>query len=256
MLQLLPDHFQTLHVSCWWWEEECYWFWVTRSKVKVNFGILHVKPCGHDTGYSFCLINFQTSHLIFWWWEEKTYWFGVTGSKGQGQLWHSACETLLAWFRLQFLPDHFQTLHVSCWWWEEEPYWFWVTRSKVNCNFGILHVEPCWHDTGQSFCPIAFKLHMQVGDDERRNHIDFGSQGQGQLRHSACETLFAWYRLQFLPDRFQTSHASCWWWEKEYYWFWVSRSKVKVNFGFLHVKPCWHDTSYSFCPMAFKLLLI
>ena len=37
-LQVLHWHFQTLHVSFWWWQEEPYLFWDTRSKVKVNFG--------------------------------------------------------------------------------------------------------------------------------------------------------------------------------------------------------------------------
>ena len=29
------------------------------SKVKVNFGTLYIKPCGHDTNCSFSPINFQ-----------------------------------------------------------------------------------------------------------------------------------------------------------------------------------------------------
>ena len=40
----VPNQFQTLHVSCGWWEEEPYWFWVTGSKVKVNFGTLCKRP--------------------------------------------------------------------------------------------------------------------------------------------------------------------------------------------------------------------
>ena len=28
-------------------------------------------------------------------------------------------------------------------------------------------------------------------------------------------TLWTRYRLQFLPNHFQTSHVSCWWWEEE-----------------------------------------
>ena len=34
-------------------------------------------------------------------------------------------------------------------------------------------------------------------------------KGQGQLWHSENKTLWAEYRLQFLPDHFQTSHVSC-----------------------------------------------
>ena len=39
-------------------------------------------------------------------------------------------------------------------------------------------------------------------------------------------TLWAWYRLQLLPNHFQTSHADCWWWEEEPYWLLVTGSKV------------------------------
>ena len=35
------------------------------------------------------------------------------------------------------------------------------------------------------------------------------------------KALWAGYRLQFLPNHFQTSHVSCVWWEEEPYWFWV-----------------------------------
>ena len=51
-LQFYPNHFQTSHVSCGWWEEEPYWFWVAESKVKVNFGTLCIRHCGHNTNYS------------------------------------------------------------------------------------------------------------------------------------------------------------------------------------------------------------
>ena len=29
--------------------------------------------------------------------------------------------------------------------------------------------------------------------------------------------------------------------------------EVKVNFGTLYIKPCGHDSDYSFCPITFKL---
>ena len=97
--------------------------------------------------------------------------------KGQGQLWHSLYKTFWARYRLQLLPDHFQTSHAHCWWWEEEPYWFLVAGSKVKVNFGTLCLKPCGHDTDYSFCPITLKLYMHIVDDERKNPIDFGSQG-------------------------------------------------------------------------------
>ena len=78
-LQFLPDHFQTSQAHCW-WEEEPYWFWVTWSKVKVNFGTLCIKPCGHDTDNSFCPIIFKL-HAHCGWWEEGLFWFRLAGSK-------------------------------------------------------------------------------------------------------------------------------------------------------------------------------
>ena len=54
------------------------------------------------------------------------------------------------------------------------------------------------------------------------------------VRESVCPSRFAlWtrYRLQFLPDQFQTSHVNCSWWEEEPYWFGITRSNFKVNIG-------------------------
>ena len=83
--------------------------------------------------------------------------------------------------------------------------------------------------------------------------LGHGVKGPGQLWHSVYKTLWTQYRLQFLPNHFQTLHVSCGWWEKEPYWIWVMGSKVKVNFGTLCIRPCGHETDYSFCPITFKL---
>ena len=56
-----------------------------------------------------------------------------------------------------------------------------------------------------------------------------GVKGHGQLWHSIYKTLWARYRLQLLPNHFQTSHASCGWWEEEPYWFSVTGSKVNTG---------------------------
>ena len=80
-------------------------------------------------------------------------------------------------------------------------------------------------------------------------------KGQGQLWHSVYKTLWTQYRLQFMSNHFQTSHVDCGWWEEEPYWFWVTGSKVKVNFGTLSIRPCGHNTDYSLCPITFKLLM-
>ena len=52
---------------------------------------------------------------------------------------------------------------------------------KVKVNFGTLCIRPCGHDTDYRFSPITFRLHMQVLDDERRNHIDFRSRSQRSM---------------------------------------------------------------------------
>ena len=83
--------------------------------------------------------------------------------------------------------------------------------------------------------------------------LGHGVKGQGQLWRSVYKTLWTRYRLQFLPNHFQTAHAHSPWWEEEPYWFWVTGSKVKVNFGTLCIKPCGHNSNYSFYPITFKL---
>ena len=44
-------------------------------------------------------------------------------------------------------------------------------------------------------CSITFKLHIKVVENERRDPIDFLSQGQ--LQHSVFKNSWAQYRLQF-----------------------------------------------------------
>ena len=64
-------------------------FWVTGSKVKVNFDTLPMKPCGQDTDYSFCTATFKlyTCQLLMM--RGGTLMILGCGVKGQGQLWHS-----------------------------------------------------------------------------------------------------------------------------------------------------------------------
>ena len=54
-------------------------------------------------------------------------------------------------------------------------------KGQGQLTYSALHtlpVKPCGQDTDYSFCPITFKLHMEVVDDGRRNPIDFGSRVQ------------------------------------------------------------------------------
>ena len=149
-----------------------YWFLVTGSKVKVNFGTLCIRPCGHDTYYSFCPITFNL-HMTVVDHERRNPIDFVTGSKVKVNF-GTLCIRPCGHDTVQFLPNHFQTSHVSYGKWGEEPFWFWVTGSKVKVKFGTLCIRPCGHDTDYSFCPITYKLHIKVVDDERRGPIDLG----------------------------------------------------------------------------------
>ena len=56
-------------------------------------------------------------------------------------------------------------------------HWFWVTGQRSRSTLALC-IRPCGNHSDYSFCPITFKLHMWVVDDERRNPIDLGSRGQ------------------------------------------------------------------------------
>ena len=86
--------------------KETYWFWVTGSKVK--FGTLSITHCGHDKGYSFCLISFKLHVQVVDDEREEIYWFWGHGVKGQGQFFLFIYKNLWTWYRLQFKTNHFQ----------------------------------------------------------------------------------------------------------------------------------------------------
>ena len=126
---------------------------------------------------------------------------------------------------------HFQ--YVSYWWWEERPYSDCVIGWNVAVNFG----SPCEgmpHFALSSWSWVTGWLVEWV-------------------RGFVTLYLWTWQRLQFLRNHFQTSLVICGWWEEEPYWFWVLGSKHKVNFGTLCIRPCGHDTDFSFCRITFKL---
>ena len=137
---------------------------------------------------------------------------------------------ILARYKLQFLSNHFQTSHGSCWWWEEEPYWFRVVGSKVKVNFGTLCIKPCGHDTDYRFCPITFKLRMQVVDGASRNPIGFGSRGQRSTLGLCSWNLVDTMQATVFARSF-SNFVSCWWWEERPYSFWVIGPIVVVNFA-------------------------
>ena len=179
-------------------DEEPYWFWVTGSKLKVNFATLCIIPCGHNIDYSFCPITFKLHMHIHHVERRNPIDFGSRGQLLWGDIvtrrswvvgWVSGFVS--AWVRptlpcghdsdYSFCPITFK-LHMHSYHDErrnpidEEPYWFWVTGSKVKV--GTLCIRPCGHNSDYSFCPITFKLHMHIHHVERRNPIDFGSRGQ------------------------------------------------------------------------------
>ena len=117
---------QTSHVSCAWWEEEPYWLWDTGSKVKVNFGTLCIRTCGHNTGTTVLAQSLSNFICNLWMMRGGTLLILGHRVKGQGQLWHSLYKALWAQYRLQFKSNYNQTSHVGCVWWGDEPYWFWV----------------------------------------------------------------------------------------------------------------------------------
>ena len=114
--------------SCGWWEEELYWFCVTGSKVKVNFGTLYKRPCGQDTDYNSSPITLnvriQTTIVVqslsnltckCWMMRGGNILILGHGVKDQSQLLHSTYKTLWTQYRLYFESNLFQTSHVSCW---------------------------------------------------------------------------------------------------------------------------------------------
>ena len=116
------------------------------SNVKVNFGVLSIKPCGNNTDRSFYSITFKLHMQVVDDERRNPIDFGSWGQNVEvkfGTLcikpcWHDT--------DCSFSPITF----------EEEPYLFHVTGLEVN--FETLLVKLYEHDTGYSFYPITFKL--------------------------------------------------------------------------------------------------
>ena len=95
-LKFLPNHFQTPHRG--WWEDESNCVLVTGSKVKVNFGTISIRHCGHDRlVFAKSLSNFTCKLRVM---RGGTVLIMGHGVKGQG--WHSLYKTLWAGNRLVF----------------------------------------------------------------------------------------------------------------------------------------------------------
>ena len=121
---------------------------------------------------------------------------------------------------------------------------------------GIKGQGQLWHSACQaffackdySFSPITFKLQCMLLVMRGGTLLILGHEVKGQIQvwHSACETLLAWYRLQILPDKVQTSCESYCWWEERPYLFWVMESNLVVNFSPLQGVPCFAFSRWNF----------
>ena len=75
----------------------------------------------------------------------------------------------------------------------------------------VRRALPCEHDTDYSFARSLSNFTCTLLIIIEGTLLIFGREvkGQGQLWHIVYKTLLARYRLQFLPNHFQTSHTSC-----------------------------------------------
>ena len=129
-----------------------------------------------------------------------------------------------------------------------KPYWFWVMGSKVKVNFDTLCIKLCGHDTDCSFCPIIFKLHEQVVDNERRNPIDFGSWGQmSRSTLTLCLHNFVgtMQTAVFSPISF-ILHMELWMMRGGTLLIWGHVIKDQGQFDTLCIKLCGHHTDCTF----------
>ena len=177
-LTFLPNHFQTSHANCGWGTLLILGLGV--KKVSVNFGTVF-KTLWTWYRLQFLPNHFQTSHVHCSWWKEEPYWFWVVGSKVNfGTLCIKRCghDTDYSFCPITF-KHQMQVVDDE----RRIPIDFGSSgqRSRGQRSRSTLTlcvIKPCGHDTDYSFCPITFKLQMQVVDDESRKPIDFGSQGQ------------------------------------------------------------------------------
>ena len=159
-------------------------------------------------------------------------------------------------YRLQVLLDHFQTSHVYCRWWEEESYWFWVMGQLRHSVFKtLLALCSLWFYSNHSQTS-----HESCGWIEEESYwfwviaskikVNFGTLCIKPCgRDTDCSLSQITFKLhtKVVDDERRKS--------EEPYLIWFAGSRVKVNFGTLCIKPCSHNTGYSFCLITFKLHL-
>ena len=201
---MLSNHFQTSHVSCGWWEEEPYWFWVTGSKVKVNCGTLCIRPCGHDSDYSFCPITFKLYMYVvddegrtpidFGSWVHRS---RSTLPPCEGMP-HFALASLIIFDRIcSTLMSSFEDrLSAFCASWRNPSYWspwcppsgsVWSTVTPMSD--GML----CWpytRYTGIGYCPFLEPLMPAIRQCLEHRH--------SYVRRNAVLAIYTIYRYRLL----------------------------------------------------------
>ena len=235
------------NVSCSWWQEEPYWFWVTGSKVKVKFGTLSIKPCGHDTGHSFLPYHFKTLHVSCSWREKEPYWVWVRGSKVKVNLgalpcWHDR--------DFSFCPITFK-LHMKVVADERRnPIDFGSWGQRSNLTLCLLNIVGTIQATvfSQSLSNFTCELFMMRGGP-----LLILGQRSRSTRALSVYRLVGIIQTTVLVQSLSNFMFK----------LWVMRGGTLLILGrgvngqghrwHLSLKPCGYDKDYSFCPITFKL---
>ena len=125
-IQFKTNHFQTSLVSCWWWKENPFWFWVTGSNVKVIF---YTQSLWTSTYNRFGPITLKLHMKVVD--DEMRNW--TLSIKPCGYVVQS--RSILAH---KFWMTRGGTLLIS------------GHRSKINALF----MKACWQNTNDNFCSI------------------------------------------------------------------------------------------------------
>ena len=114
--------------------------------------------------------------------------------------------TLLIRERLQFLPNHFQTSYVNYGWWEENSIDFGSHGQRIRSTLALSvsdlvdTIQSTVFAQSLSYFPCTLWMMRTV----TLLILGHGVTGQGQLWHFVYKTLWTRYRLQLLPNHFQT----------------------------------------------------
>ena len=176
-LQFLSNHFQTSHISCWWWEEVSL-VMVKGSKFNVKFGALSVRSWKHNTDYGFAESLSKITHK-FWAMRGGTLLILSHEVKGQGQIWSSVNNTLYVRNRLQFCSMTFKFYTYVVDYRRRNPIDFWSNFMVKFCTLTIKTL------VGTNMNTVLVKLHSNSISKLIWRRIllilSHGVKGQGHL---------------------------------------------------------------------------